>query len=178
MSTAHALLGLLAAGARHGYELKREHDARLPMVRPLAFGQVYATLGRLVRDGLIVELGQERVGGPDRTAYELTAAGRAALDGWLLAVEPPGQYINSALFQKVVIAVLVAGEDAARQYLAAQRAAHSQRLRELTAAKTDPGASLTDVLSADYAIGHLSTDLRWIETTIARVAELRKEMRR
>ena len=53
MSTSHVLLGLLAAGSRHGYELKRAHDARLPRARPLAFGQVYATLSRLERDGLL-----------------------------------------------------------------------------------------------------------------------------
>ena len=49
MSTSHVLLGLLAAGSRHGYELKRAHDARLPRARPLAFGQVYATLSQIGR---------------------------------------------------------------------------------------------------------------------------------
>jgi DNA-binding PadR family transcriptional regulator len=177
MSTAHAVLGLLAAGARHGYELKREHDARLPMAKPLAFGQVYATLARLVRDGLIEELAQERAGGPDRTAYALTERGQAELVSWLSSVEPPAPYVSSVLFMKVMLAVLVVDEAAARRYLAAQRQAHSARLRELTAVKTDPGASLVDVLSADYATTHLSADLRWIETTLARVTELRREVR-
>jgi DNA-binding PadR family transcriptional regulator len=177
MSTAHAVLGFLAAGARHGYELKREHDARLPMAKPLAFGQVYATLARLVRDGLIEELAQERAGGPDRTAYAVTQRGRAELASWLSTVEPPAPYVGGVLFQKVVLAVLVADEATARHYLIAQRQAHAARLRELTAVKTRPGAGLTDVLAADYAITHLSADLRWIETTLARVAELSKEIR-
>jgi DNA-binding PadR family transcriptional regulator len=176
MSTAHAVLGLLAAGARHGYDLKREHDARLPMVKPLAFGQVYATLVRLLRDGLIEEMAHERVGGPDRTAYALTERGRAELEGWLSTVEPPAPHINSALFLKVVLAVLVSGEVAARQFLTAQRHAHGARLRELTAVKTQPGVRLADVLSVDYAIAHLSADLRWIDNTLARVAELRAEV--
>ena len=51
--TAHVVLGLLAGGPRHGYELKRAHDQRLPQAKPLAFGQVYATLARLARDGLV-----------------------------------------------------------------------------------------------------------------------------
>jgi DNA-binding PadR family transcriptional regulator len=176
MSTTHAVLGLLATGARHGYELKREHDARLPMAKPLAFGQVYATLVRLVRDGLIEELASERVGGPDRTAYALTERGRAELVKWLSTVEPPAPHVNSVLFLKVVLAVLVNGEATARQYLTAQRQAHGARLRELTAVKTQPGASLADVLSADYAIAHLGADLRWIETTLARVAGLSQEV--
>lgn len=81
VSTAHLLLGLLAPGALHGYELKRAHDLRFPGIKPIPFGQVYATLGRLVRDGLAVEAAQERAGGPDRTRYAVTEQGRAALTG-------------------------------------------------------------------------------------------------
>ena len=62
MSTAHVLLGLLAGEPKHGYDLKRAHDARLPRAKPLAFGQVYATLARLARDGLVTAVGQDRDG--------------------------------------------------------------------------------------------------------------------
>ncbi|MEV1143406.1 PadR family transcriptional regulator [Micromonospora sp. NPDC049799] len=176
MSTPHVLLGLLAAGARHGYELKRAHDERLPRARPLAFGQVYATLGRLQRDGLVVAAGQEREGGPDRTAYVLTDAGRAALDRWLAEVEAPMPYVSSTLFAKVAVALLVDDVAGARSYLAAQRQAHTVRLRELTAAKTAPSASLDDVVAADYAIAHLDADLRWLHTTLDRVADWHREV--
>ncbi|MEH0982181.1 PadR family transcriptional regulator [Micromonospora sp. CPCC 205556] len=176
MSTSHVLLGLLAAGNRHGYELKRAHDARLPRARPLAFGQVYATLTRLQRDGLVVAAGQERDGGPDRTAYALTGAGRAALDGWLTTVEPPVPYVSSALFAKVVVALLVADVDTARSYLVAQARAHTDRLRELTGVKTAPAATLDDVVAADYAIAHLDADLRWLRTTMDRVADWHREV--
>jgi DNA-binding PadR family transcriptional regulator len=176
VSTPHVLLGLLTSGALHGYELKREHDLRLPGTRPLAFGQVYATLGRLVRDGYVVEASQERVGGPDRTAYEVTDRGRAALDEWLATVEPPAQYLTGALLAKVVIALLVSGEETARRHLAAQRAAHLARMRELTALKTAPDARIADVLAADLAVVHLDADLRWMQTTLDRVTELRQEV--
>lgn len=176
MSTPHVLLGLLAAGARHGYELKRAHDERLPRARPLAFGQVYATLGRLERDGLVAAAGQERQGGPDRTAYELTVAGRAALDRWLGTVEPPMPYVASTLFAKVVVALLVTDADRARSYLVDQRRAHTERLRELTAVKTAPSASLDDVVAADFAIAHLDADLRWLRTTLDRVADWHREV--
>lgn len=176
MSTAHVLLGLLAAGARHGYELKKAHDERLPQAKPLAFGQVYATLGRLERDGFVTPSGQDREGGPDRTSYELTDLGRAHLGEWLTAVEPPAPYVTSTLFSKVVVALLAADAGTAHAYLVAQRVAHTSRMRELTAAKTEPGATVGDVVAADYAIGHLDADLRWLQTTLVRVADLQKEV--
>jgi DNA-binding PadR family transcriptional regulator len=172
MSTAHVLLGLLAGGPRHGYDLKRAHDDNLPRAKPLAYGQVYATLGRLERDGYVTESGQDRDGGPDRTSYELTDDGRRHLDTWMAAVEPPAPYVTSEIFNKVVVALLAAGTTQARDYLVAQRAAHMSRMRELTTAKTAPGASVGDVIAADYAVGHLAADLQWLETTLARVAEL------
>ncbi|MGK5737437.1 PadR family transcriptional regulator [Micromonospora sp. URMC 103] len=176
MSTPHVLLGLLATGRKHGYELKRAHDERLPRARPLAFGQVYATLGRLERDGLVAAAGQDRDGGPERTSYALTEDGHAALDRWLTTVEPPMPYVASTLFAKVVVALLVADVDRARSYLVAQRGAHTARLRELTAVKNAPSATLDDVVAADFAIAHLDADLRWLHTTLARVADWHREV--
>ena len=176
MSTPYVLLGLLAGGPRHGYDLKRAHDDRMPRAKPLAFGQVYATLGRLERDGLVEESGQDRDGGPDRTSYVLTDAGRAKLDEWLAAIEPPAPFVTSALFSKVVVSLLAADIERARGYLVAQRAAHTDRLRELTAAKTAPDTSVGDVVAADFAIAHLDADLRWLQTTLLRVADLDREV--
>jgi DNA-binding PadR family transcriptional regulator len=176
MSTAHVLLGLLATGSKHGYDLKRTHDQRLPRAKPLAFGQVYTTLGRLERDGLVKQVGQDRAGGPDRTRYALTDAGRAALDAWLGQIEPPLPHLGSVLLAKVVVALLAADADRARGYLAAQRRAHTARLRELTAVKTDPAATVGDVVAADLAIAHLDADLRWLQTTVDRVADLHREV--
>ncbi|MFF5172640.1 PadR family transcriptional regulator [Micromonospora sp. NPDC000089] len=176
MSTPHVLLGLLAGGSRHGYELKRAYDARLPRAKPLAFGQVYATLGRLERDGLVAAAGQERAAGPERTAYALTAEGRAALDDWLAAVEPPMPYVSGTLLAKVVVALLVADVATARAWLAAQRDAHTGRLRELTRIKTAATATLDDIVTADYAIAHLDADLRWLRTTLDRVADWHREV--
>src|SRR5689334_111108 len=109
MSTSHVLLGLLSVGPQHGYDLKRTHDERLPQAKPVAFGQVYATLGRLERDGLVEATGQDRDGGPDRTTYAITDAGRAHLAEWLSAVEPPAPYVTSILFAKVVVSLLASG---------------------------------------------------------------------
>ncbi|WP_234320521.1 PadR family transcriptional regulator [Streptomyces sp. SBT349] len=172
----NVLLGLLSTGPQHGYELKRAYDEHLPRAKPLAFGQTYATLGRLERDGLIEQTGRDREGGPDRTLYAVTDAGRAALGEWLDTVEPPAPHVTSVLLAKVMVALLATGSGKARECLAAQRAAHSARLRELTAVKSDPSASLGDVVAADFAIVHLDADLRWLRTTLERVADLHREV--
>ena len=52
-------------------------------IKLLAFGQVYSTLARLLRDGLIVQLAAQAGAGPDRKRYEITAAGRAAVEEWI-----------------------------------------------------------------------------------------------
>ena len=176
VSTPHVLLGLLAAGPRHGYDLKRAYDERLPQAKPLAYGQVYATLGRLERDGLVTPAAQDQDAGPERTWYALTDDGRARLDDWLGAVEPPAPYVTSTLFSKVVVSLLTADADRARDYLTAQRAAHLQRMRELTEIKRTGG--LVDALLADHGLFHLEADLRWIDLTQARLGMLAKEVRR
>jgi DNA-binding PadR family transcriptional regulator len=176
MSTAHVLLGLLAGGAKHGYDLKRAHDARMPQAKPLAFGQVYATLARLQRDGLVEASGQDQAGGPERTSFSLTEAGRAALAGWLAEVEPPMPHVTNALFAKVLVALLAADEATARDYLTRQRSAHTGRIRELTKLKLRPEGPVGDVIAADYAIAHVDADLRWLETTLGRVTELNREV--
>ena len=177
VSTQHVLLGLLAGGAKHGYDLKRSHDARLPHGKPLAFGQVYATLGRLERDGLVEPVGHDQEAGPERTTFQLTVPGRAAIEVWLAEVEPPMPHVTNALFAKVLVALLAADEETARDYLRRQRAAHTERIRALTRVKTAPAASTGDIVAADYAIAHLDADVRWLETTLSRVAALTREVR-
>jgi DNA-binding PadR family transcriptional regulator len=176
MSAPFVLLGLLATGAKHGYDLKHAYDATLPRAKPLGFGQVYATLGRLERDGLVAQVAHDRDQGPDRTTYALTAAGQSALDAWLDTVEPPAPHAAGVLVAKVAVALLAAEPERASGYLAAQRAAHRDRLRELTRTKLDPDAALGDVIAADYLIAHLDADLSWLQTTLDRVANLRREV--
>ncbi|MFI2292876.1 PadR family transcriptional regulator [Streptomyces niveus] len=174
MSTRHILLGLLAIGPRHGYDLKRRHDERFPQARPLAYGQVYTTLQRLVRDGLAEIEETSSDGGPERTMYRRTDAGERELANWAMSVTPPAPFVANEIFTKVVVAILSGGDPAA--YLAAQRASHMQRMRELTAVKSAQGADLATGLSADYALTHLNADLRWMTTTAGRLATLTAEV--
>ncbi|OIJ90256.1 PadR family transcriptional regulator [Streptomyces colonosanans] len=174
MSTRHVLLGLLAAGPSHGYDLKRRHDEQFPQARPLAYGQVYTTLQRLVRDGLAEVEGTDSEGGPERTLYRSTDAGAHELTRWAGEVMPPAPFVTNEIFAKVVVSILASGDPAA--YLTAQRAAHMARMRELTAVKTAPGTDLATALSADYALNHLDADLRWMTTTAARLTTLTAEV--
>ena len=76
MSVPLTLLGLLDREPSHGYDLKRDYDTFFGRGRPLSFGQVYATLGRLSRDGKVV-VGEVAPGeGPDRKRYVITDARR------------------------------------------------------------------------------------------------------
>ncbi|NNN32572.1 PadR family transcriptional regulator [Streptomyces sp. S3(2020)] len=174
MSTRHILLGLLATGPSHGYDLKRRHDERFPQARPLAYGQVYTTLQRLVRDGLAEVEGTDSDGGPERTMYRSTADGRRELATWAGEITPPAPFVTNEIFAKVVVAILADGD--AEAYLRAQRTAHMARMRELTQVKTAKGADLATVLSADYALNHLDADLRWMTTTAGRLTTLTAEV--
>ncbi|MDH6215761.1 DNA-binding PadR family transcriptional regulator [Streptomyces pseudovenezuelae] len=174
MSTRHILLGLLASGPSHGYDLKRRHDERFPQARPLAYGQVYTTLQRLVRDGLAEVEGTDSDGGPERTKYRWTEEGERELAEWAREIAPPAPFVTNEIFAKVVVSILSGGD--ADAYLRAQRAAHMERMRELTAVKTARGADLATVLSADYALNHLDADLRWMTTTGVRLTTLIAEV--
>jgi DNA-binding PadR family transcriptional regulator len=174
MSTRHILLGLLASGPSHGYDLKRRHDERFPQARPLAYGQVYTTLQRLVRDGLAEVEGTDSDGGPERTTYRSTPDGERELARWAGEITPPAPFVANEIFAKVVVAILSGGD--AATYLIAQRAAHMARMRELTQVKTGKDADLATVLSADYALNHLDADLRWMTTTAGRLTTLTAEV--
>ncbi len=173
MSTAYALLGLLNLGSNYGYELKKLHDRLFGQGKPLAYGQVYATLARLRRDGLASQLAEEEPsGGPERVRYAITPAGVEALQQWLLAPEPPAANLQAALYLKTVVALIIKGE--AAPYLDRQRHAHIERMRELTRQRRQ--SETAEALLIDYAIYHLEADLRWIELTSARLAKLKEEL--
>src|SRR5690348_18459511 len=96
MSTGHVLLGLLTRGPLHGYELKRAYDNRLPQAKPLGFGQVYATPGRLERDGFVAADDRGQAGGPERAAVRLTASRQGGPHARPGPGQPPSPHGTSA----------------------------------------------------------------------------------
>jgi DNA-binding PadR family transcriptional regulator len=174
MTVPIALLGLLEREPSHGYDLKRDYDTLFGRGKPLPFGQVYATLGRLARDGKVVMAETEPGAGPDRKRYVITEDGVSDVETWLKEAVPAEPYLQTTLFVKVVLA-LMSGRPA-QEYLDLQRATHLQRMRELTEIK-HTGVPI-DALLADHGLFHLEADLRWIDLTSARLDALAEWVRR
>ncbi len=167
-----ALLGLLDRRPSHGYDLKRDYDAYFSRGRPLPFGQVYATLARLARDGKAMAGDTEPGSGPDRKRYTITDVGKDEVTAWLSAPIPAEPHLQTDLFVKVVLSLMLGRR--AEDYLDVQRATHLQRMRELTQLKQE--GSLVDALLADHGLFHLEADLRWIDLTAARLSALAQEV--
>ncbi|MFE4827486.1 PadR family transcriptional regulator [Streptomyces sp. NPDC056672] len=173
MSIGHTLLGLLESGPRHGYDLKRAFDQQFGHDRPLHYGQVYSTMSRLLKNGLVAVDGVETGGGPERKRYAITDAGVTDVERWLGQPEKPEPYLQSTLYTKIVIALLT-GRGAA-DLLDTQRAEHLRMMRDLTARKRE--GDLADQLICDHALFHLEADLRWLELTATRLDKLAAAVR-
>jgi DNA-binding PadR family transcriptional regulator len=167
-----ALLGLLEREPSHGYDLKRDYDTYFGRGKPLPFGQVYATLARLARDGKVLVGEPEPGAGPERKRYVITENGVTEVESWLAEPVEPEPHLQTVLFAKVVLALMTGRS--AEDYLDTQRAAHLQRMRELTELKRRGGP--IDALLADHGLFHLEADLRWIDLTASRLAALAKQV--
>ncbi|AZI59188.1 PadR family transcriptional regulator [Nakamurella antarctica] len=174
MSVSLTLLGLLEASPSHGYDLKRAHDEVFRGERPLAYGQVYSTLARLLKNGLVTVEGVEPGEGPERKRYAITDAGVTDVQSWLRTPESPKEYLQNTLYTKVVLALM--SSRSAAELLDAQRAEHLKAMREFNRRKQS--GDLADQLICDHALLHLEADLRWLELTAARLAELGQQVTR
>jgi DNA-binding PadR family transcriptional regulator len=174
MSVPITLLGLLEREPSHGYDLKRDYDTWFGGGKPLPFGQVYATLGRLARDGKVVVGDAEPGAGPDRKRYVITEQGATDVETWLREPVAPEPYLQTVLFAKVVLALMLGRS--AEDYLDTQRGAHLARMHELTDLRRTGG--VVDALLADHGLFHLEADLHWIDLTSARLGALAEEVRR
>jgi DNA-binding PadR family transcriptional regulator len=174
MSISHTLLGLLEAGPRHGYDLKRAFDEKFGHDRPLHYGQVYSTMSRLLKNGLVEVEGIEAGGGPERKRYAITDVGVTDVQRWLATPEKPEEYLQSTLYTKVVLALLTRRH--AAEILDTQRSEHLRSMRVLTDRKRK--GDLVDQLICDHALFHLEADLRWLELTAARLDHLREAVTR
>jgi DNA-binding PadR family transcriptional regulator len=175
MSVSRTLLGLLESGPSHGYDLKRAHDELFGTGndRPLAYGQVYATLARLLKNGLVVVEAVEPGEGPERKRYAITDAGITDIDSWLSTPESPREYLQNTLYTKVVLALM--SSRSAESILDAQRSEHLKAMREFNRRKRT--GDLADQLICDHALLHLDADLRWLQLTADRLAELDEKVR-
>jgi DNA-binding PadR family transcriptional regulator len=170
MQVGHAFLGLLETGPQYGYVLKQQFEGWFGEVRVLRFGQVYATLARLQREGLAEVVAVESGGGPDRKRYAITGTGVEELDTWLATSQPADDVALGDLYTKTVVA-LFSGRSP-EDVLDAQRAVHVARMRDLRRDAAD--APVEGGLAADYLIAHLQADLDWIELAGERIRRTRQ----
>ncbi|MEW9516618.1 PadR family transcriptional regulator [Streptomyces tubercidicus] len=173
MSIGHTLLGLLESGPRHGYDLKRAFDENFGQDRPLHYGQVYSTMSRLLKNGLVEVDAVEAGAGPERKRYAITDAGVTDVAQWLARPEKPEPYLQSTLYTKIVLALMT--ERNAAELLDTQRTEHLRLMRGLTERKRT--GDLADQLICDHALFHLEADLRWLELTAARLDKLAEAVR-
>ena len=171
MAVREGLLALLIEGPRHGYQLKSEFEAATGGVWPLNVGQVYTTLDRLERDGLIDHEGDEA-----RKTYRLTREGEKALGAWWEAVgidEPPPR---DELMLKVLMAI-ERGPDHALAVITRQRTAALALLQQRRQARSrdDADDSLAAALVTDALMVRAEADLRWLDRCESRIEALRKE---
>jgi len=167
VGTSETLLALLEREPAHGYTLKRRYDERFARAKPLAFGQVYASLARFEKRGWAHALEVEAGEGPERKRYRITPEGVAVVDHWVFEPQQPVEFAASTLFARVSIA-LMSGRSA-REALDKQRATHLVRMRELTTARKS--ADPAEMLAITYELSHLDADLRWIEEAGSRLAD-------
>jgi DNA-binding PadR family transcriptional regulator len=161
----YQILALLADGPAHGYELKQKLEETFGSAWPeVNIGQVYATLARLERDGLVSGCHVPQPSRPDKKVYELGAAGRAELRRWLESPPEPGR-LNHDFFMKLLLARMTAASDGTvpRAMVERQRLASLQALRDLNerALGGNPGA--TETLLLEGAILHLQADVKWLQ---------------
>lgn len=158
----HTLLGLLVQEPRHGYELKNAFETMLGGTWPLNIGQVYTTLNRLERDGLVESevIAQELL--PDRIVYSITKTGREALADWLGKPARETIRLKDEFFVKLLVHQLV-GSSGALALIWQQRQVNMRTLAQLTALLSDSTLDPATRLLIEGAILHVEADLRWLD---------------
>jgi DNA-binding PadR family transcriptional regulator len=175
MSIKYALLSLLDHQPHHGYQLKTAVEGWLGQSWPLNIGQVYTTLTRLERDGLVA-LGE--VDAQGRQTYQITPAGRAALADWFATPVPRDGLVRDELLVKLVAAV-AAGDGTAFAVIRGQRTATLQLLQQHTRAKAqaERRGDLPRLVVADLLIAQAEAEVAWLELCEARLRTAGRDRR-
>ena len=171
MSVRHALLALLSEGPKYGLQLREEFEANTGQVWPLNVGQVYTTLQRLERDGLVTAVGDAQPGGEPgpQKAYRITEAGADELAQWLRV--PPDLSVppRDDLVMKVLIAVRVPGTDVS-EIVQAHRRYLVQLMQEWTRLKEDDnGRDIAFSLVVDSELFRIDSVVRWLDAAEGRL---------
>jgi len=167
MSIKRGLLALLDQGPRYGYQLRAEFEARTGSTWPLNVGQVYTTLGRLDRDGLVAPDGEDDEG---HVFYRITESGHDELLAWFQAPVSRTNPPRDELAIKLAMAVTVPGIDVGA-VVQGQRAHTLRALQDYTRLKTRAAADdLAWQLVLESLIFHAEAEVRWLDHCESRLA--------
>jgi DNA-binding PadR family transcriptional regulator len=172
MSVRYGLLALLDEAPSHGYHLKTAFEHRTGGNWALNIGQVYTTIQRLERDGLVESIDGDPAD-DDRREYRITAAGRAELATWFdhpVVAEAPAR---DELTIKVLLAV-AAGDIDVTALLQRQRRASIEQLQAYTRrkAQADPAQDVAFLILLDALIFRTEAEIRWLDACDARIRSL------
>jgi DNA-binding PadR family transcriptional regulator len=168
MSVRHALLVLLEQGPRYGYQLRSEFEQHTGATWPLNVGQVYTTLTRLERDGLVLESGTDDEG---HVVYEITDPGRDEVAAWFTSPVSRTTPPRDELAIKLALAVTVPGVDVGT-VIQRQRSATIAALQDYTRLKRKGADAEADVawgLVLDSLIFAAEAEVRWLDHCEARL---------
>jgi DNA-binding PadR family transcriptional regulator len=170
MSVRHALLALLTEGPKYGLRLRQEFESRTGEVWPLNVGQVYLTLQRLERDGLVESDDGDR-SGPQKKTFQITPAGADELAHWLRTPPDLTNPPRDELVIKVLVALRLPGVDVA-ELLQAHRRYVLELMQKYTRIKAEasPG-DLSLALVADAELFRLEGVVRWLDAADARLRQ-------
>jgi DNA-binding PadR family transcriptional regulator len=168
MSVRHALLALLSEGPKYGLQLREEFEARTGEVWPLNVGQVYTTLQRLERDGLVESDDDDGQDGPQK-GFRITAAGATELAGWLRTPPDMSSPPRDELVMKVLVALRVPGTDV-RDVIQVHRRYLVQLMQQWTRIKESEGESdMSLALVVDAELFRLDAVVRWLDAADGRI---------
>jgi DNA-binding PadR family transcriptional regulator len=171
VSIRQGLLALLEQGPMYGYQLRTEFESRTGATWPLNVGQVYTTLNRLERDGLVEPAGDD---GDGHAVYRITEAGRGEVATWFSTPVSRSTPPRDELAIKLAMAVTVPGIDV-RAVVQGQRTATIRALQDYTRLKmratdvTSP-QDLAWLLVLDSLVFAAEAEVRWLDHCEARLA--------
>jgi DNA-binding PadR family transcriptional regulator len=166
MSVRHAMLALLSEGPKYGLQLREEFEAGTGEVWPLNVGQVYTTLQRLERDGLVESDGTSDEG--PQKGFRITAEGEQELARWLRTPPDLSSPPRDELVMKVLVALRVPSADV-HAVIQAHRRYLVEVMQQWTRIKEDDGADLSGLLAIDAELFRLDSVVRWLDAAEARV---------
>ena len=171
MSIRYGLLALLAEDPMYGYQLRTRFEERTGGTWPLNVGQVYTTLSRLERDGLVAPAGDD---GEGHAIYAITSAGREAVREWFTEPVPRTSPPRDELAIKLAMAVTVPGVDV-QAVVQTQRTATLRALQEYTRLKRRDTGDLAWSLVLDSFVFAAEAEIRWLDHCEARLARAATE---